>query len=199
MQFKINDLLTGELIRLRYVKRFSTCRVQYPETVAEHSYFTALYCMVIADWVVERGGRKVDRGDLLRRALIHDMEEVRTGDLIRPFKHSSPEFTEQIAKASRHCFLEMLEEIFDASYVTEMVLLWETSKDDSIEGRILAFADFLSVLGYVLEEIRGSNRTMREHVLMLRDYCAKFDTEPFEFIRPLVLEAKKLVHGEVLA
>lgn len=199
MILQIDKLLTGALVHSRYVKRFSTCRVQYPETVAEHSFFTALFAMVIADWVIERWGYDIDLGELLRRALVHDLEEVRTGDLIRPFKHSSPEFNRQVEDAARHCFIELLEELFDARYVTELVMLWENAKDETLEGRILAFADFLSVLGYVLEEIRGSNRTMRKHVLMLRDYVNKFDEEEFEFLRPLVIQAKQLVNEEVLA
>ena len=62
------------------VTRFSVYKCHFREDVAQHSYLTTLYAMILAD--LERlDGRKVDVERLLRMALLHDAEESRTGDI----------------------------------------------------------------------------------------------------------------------
>ena len=48
-----------------------------PESVADHSYMTALVSMVASDM----GWGGCDTGKVLRMALLHDLAEARTGDL----------------------------------------------------------------------------------------------------------------------
>src|ERR671926_628337 len=52
------------------------------ESVAAHSYGVALTAMLLADECAARGV-EVDVGRLLRIALLHDLQETRTGDMPR--------------------------------------------------------------------------------------------------------------------
>jgi len=77
------------------VERFSVYKCHFREDVAQHSYLTALYAMIMAD-LERRNGTSVDVERLLRMALLHDAEESRTGDIHHPFKHQDPAFTQTI-------------------------------------------------------------------------------------------------------
>jgi len=201
MKFNLVQLLVGEPVRVRYVTRFSTCRVLNSETVAEHSYYTALYSMVIADWVNSQlsADPLVDTEVLLRRALLHDLEEARTGDMPRFFKHGDAELCAKIEESGLRAFHEVWEGV-QMDEQTRMLYAgsWCNAKDDSPEGNVLAFADFLSVLAYVAEELRSSNRTMREHLISMDEYADSFDHERFEFLRPLIVEAQTFMRDEVM-
>lgn len=50
MSLDVREMLGGDIARLRYIKRFSTCRTVGTETVAEHIAFVSLYCLFIMRW-----------------------------------------------------------------------------------------------------------------------------------------------------
>ena len=89
-------------------------------------------------------------------------------------------------------------DVVDETEAGVLCSAWENAKDESYEGRIVAFADFLSVLAYITEELRSSNATMREHLISMREYYQKFCAPEFNFIRPLVQQAGDILHREVL-
>lgn len=68
--------------RLAGVKRWGIVATQNMESVAEHS------CQVagIALWIYKKYSLRIDKGDLLEWALLHDMPEIYTGDLPTPMK-----------------------------------------------------------------------------------------------------------------
>lgn len=67
--------------------RFNTMTRLKDETVAEHSFHAAFYAMILADLEI-RAGNKVNVEKVLRGAIVHDMEEALTGDVIHSFKYS---------------------------------------------------------------------------------------------------------------
>lgn len=72
-----------ELRDLAYVPRWSIVRVSRTQSVAEHSYYTAVYALQIA---------RLIRWDanwtaMVEMALWHDVEECFTGDMPGPVKH----------------------------------------------------------------------------------------------------------------
>jgi 5'-deoxynucleotidase YfbR-like HD superfamily hydrolase len=89
------------------VGRFSVYKCHFREDVAQHSSFTALYAMILAD--LEQGrGRRVDVEKLLWMALLHDAEESRTGDIHHPFKHQDPAFTKSIDDRALQWFEDLM-------------------------------------------------------------------------------------------
>lgn len=193
----VRELLLGEPNRLRHVVRFGNCHKVHRESVAEHSYYTALYAMFVGEWLNARPhvSKRVDMSKLLRSALLHDVEEARSGDFPRPFKYSSTAIRDALNEASGVAFGQCVSSLVkgDPHAVQDLRELWTESKDRTIEGRILAFADYLSVVGYLWLEVAGSNITMRQHVKDMEEYAAEFEHESYEPLRPLIEDAAKLV------
>jgi 5'-deoxynucleotidase YfbR-like HD superfamily hydrolase len=174
----VRELLMGDVVRMRYVKRFGTCRVISPESVAEHVAFTSIYSALVARWVKQNHPDiKIDLGKLLERALFHDIEEVKTGDFPRPHKYSSPTLT----------LIEDTLELYDG---------WQCAKSEGYEGLVLAFADFLSAISFIAQEVLAGNGTMTMHVETCTEYIDQFKRDKFAFLRPLVDQAQ-LVMDEV--
>lgn len=71
-----------ELRTLAYVPRWAIIRTLRQQSVAEHSFYVALYADKIASMINWSG----DRVDLFRVALLHDLDEVLTGDISQPGK-----------------------------------------------------------------------------------------------------------------
>ena len=195
----IKQLLVGRSIRLRYVHRYSTCRTIHKESVAEHAYYTMLYSRILGWWIEEEYGSTIDYAKLLFKGLIHDMEECITGDIPRDFKHSTKEMNETIEIYAGTMFLKVVQEILeDSQEAARWHYAWLNAKDDTLEGKIIAFADFLSVIGYVYEETwMTSSISLRENIESLRDYYELFDHEKFSLFRPLVVQVRDILYGEI--
>jgi putative hydrolase of HD superfamily len=166
------------------------------ENVAEHSYFTALYAFMIAVWVQNtQGSFLLDPAVVLKRALLHDIEEAFTGDIIRPVKHSSLELKKSIEMFSEGLMHAFVKSIHNASDDTLNSILydWKFAKDSTIEGRIVAFADYLSVLSYLSQEVKGGNKMVMQNIKHLKQYSAVFTTQDYDFLHALRVQAEELV------
>jgi 5'-deoxynucleotidase YfbR-like HD superfamily hydrolase len=196
----IREMLGGDTARLRYIKRFSTCRTVSTETVAEHTAFVVIYSALIATWCRENNVEpEVDLGLLLRRAALHDIEESRTGDFPRTFKHRTPVLRDAVEHAAKVEALEVFKQLTDDEKVQdELFRAWAHAKDDTIEGKILEFSDFLSALAFVVEEKKVGNFCLSQHTGTFSKYLEKFTKTDYNFLRPLVRQAQQLV-VEVLA
>lgn len=186
----LRQILIGEPVNLRYIKRFSVCPRVHEESVAEHSYYVAFFSMMLAEDLMKNTGIKIDLGKLLSRALIHDIDEVFSGDFIRMFKHNNVEVEESINRTSQH-----LMEGFTSKYPAGQNLLkyWKEGKADDIEGKLLAFADFLSVLSYVWQEIMAGNVIMFRHLEELGKFCGTFAQEKYSFIKDYTTQTENMV------
>lgn len=94
--------------------------VRDPESVADHSWGTALLALLFLEDAEKLDGMIIDRERVLAMSILHDLPEVRTGDIPRravPDRQSvSPA---QKSKAERTA----LEEI--AGPIAELITLWE--------------------------------------------------------------------------
>ena len=181
----LKKLITDNPCRLRYVQRFSTCRISRTESVAEHSYYTALFAMFIARHI--KHGLAIEL-DVIQKALMHDIEEAVTGDIPRPFKVMfGPALNGLYHQACEKVTLDMLNEITDEGAHFHQ---WKNAKEDTFSGRVVQFADFLSVLSYLYEESRTANHRLTQHVHEMREYFQLFEDADFDFIRELVDQAR---------
>jgi len=192
MNLNVRELLMGNLTKLRYINRFSGFRVGHLESVAEHSFYTTLYAMVIAAWCIE-DGTPIHQTALLRSALLHDAEEGITGDMPRPFKHGSPDLASVMDQAVQVSMHEAFSKLCPSSTHHSFFNDWHAAKSDSNEGRILEFADFLSVLAYLSQEYGQGNRLLLPHVNTMNGYFETFRSPMYTFIHPLVIQAQILL------
>ena len=73
--------------KLGSVKRFAVDNLKYPYSVAEHSYRVAMLSMLIVDDYNLKNHNKINPEEVLRKALIRDLEEVKMGDIPSPAKN----------------------------------------------------------------------------------------------------------------
>lgn len=191
----LDALLCGDVDRLRFISRFSTCNVIHKESVAEHSFYVAFYALQIGHWVTTVSIDRSVRFDvLLGRALVHDIDESRTGDFYRPFKYSSDTLREHLEHAAGLEVKGIFERLWEDSVPRSLMHAhWLFAKSADTEGCILAFADFLAVLSYMWTEVKVANHTMREHKESMRAYIQTFYAPKFEFLTPLVAEAEAIL------
>jgi 5'-deoxynucleotidase len=136
----------------------------------------------------------VNVGKLLERALFHDIEEVITGDMPRPHKHSNPQLALLMEQSAMTCAKEVFTRIeLDDEDTIELFDGWNTAKSDGYEGRILSFADFLSAISFIFQEVQGGNRTIEKHISSCREYTNTFKSARYDFIAPLVLQTEALM------
>jgi len=146
--------------KLDTIIRFSAHIRIKDESVAEHSFHTAFYAMILAD-LEEQFGNKVDKQKVLKTALIHDLEECLTGDIIYTFKHTHKSLTKEIRKMSLK-FLEELLSDLPNKLSKEYIELWKKQKDEKTkEGQIIEAADKLEGLIYCLNEVSLGNKSFK--------------------------------------
>lgn len=191
----LKELLLGDINRLRYLKRFGNSLVVHRENVAEHSFYVAMYGYWLCEWCWNNNRVFPNIGTVLIRALFHDADEARTGDFQRPFKYSSPELKAAIDKAAKTEFRMVIHPILSSSEAHEEALtqMWDNAKDNSIEGCVVALADFLSVLSHMWQEINCANATMLKHHTTMIAYLRTFDAKEYDFLRPVIRQVEAIV------
>jgi 5'-deoxynucleotidase YfbR-like HD superfamily hydrolase len=195
----IRQLLLGESLHVRYAQRWQSSRVGQRETTAEHSWFVCFYSMVVADWLMaSRSDLRIpNHAKLFRRAVLHDMEEARTGDINRRVKHGSPELLKALTGVGERAVREILEPALGAGVAQGYALEWRDAKDNTMEGRIVKFADFLAALAYICEEIKSSNYTICRYIKDVRAYAESFLGPDYEELWPLARQALVVFEEEI--
>lgn len=161
----MRESLIGNTRRLAHIRRYSSYPVIRPENVAEHSFYVALYGMMVAE-DLRRRGYVVDLGLVAQKAISHDISEALTGDVVRSFKYATDYIHEAISMTEQS--------LTERSMPDFLHDLWCEAKDSSIEGRIIAFADVLCVVAYMYEEWLSGNRHMRVVTKEAKDFILKF-------------------------
>lgn len=190
MKLNIEDMISGDVTRIRYVVRFPNCRRTHPESVAEHSYFTALFAMLIGRTLAVS---EATIGLILQKALIHDVEEAISADLPRPFKYSSPELKAAMDMAAGLAFKQATHNLIENEEGLKLEELWHNAKGGGVAGKIVAFADFLSVLSYLVLEAETGNKTIKRHVKELEEYANKFLDPEYGFLREYFNQAYEIL------
>lgn len=75
-------------LRQRLINRWSLMHCQQRESVLEHSAVVAMLAMLAGEIALSRGN-KVDIGVMMSHAIVHDVSEVLTGDVVTPVKKAT--------------------------------------------------------------------------------------------------------------
>jgi len=176
------------------VGRFSVYKCHFREDVAQHSYFTALYAMVLADLEKERG-TKVDVERLLRMALLHDAEEARTGDIHHPFKHQDEAFAEKLDNRALEWFENLMAGL-PPSLAKEYIRLRRSTRDTSLtEMDIVKAADKIEALLWAYEEYLLGNVHVRR-ALIVEDILSKLEQIKLASVKTLVTDIRRRIEAE---
>lgn len=171
---------------LAHVMRFSSTPQHFPESVAEHSFYTAYYVSLLCD-ILQKADIEANREKAITMALIHDTEEMFSGDILTPFKHYSNEVKETIQRVNREIIPQMYEglpEDMKAKYIA----LWnEDSNGESMEAKIVKVADRLSLLSKCAEEVKVGNGFFENIYETQLQFLRDFDASWWKKIRDQVL------------
>jgi len=151
--------------KLDRIIRFSAQMRIKDESVAEHSFHTAFYAMILADLEEKIFGNKVNKEKTLEIALLHDIEECLTGDIIHSFKFINKSLSDKIEEMGQK-FLESFMENLPEKFRKEYMDFWKESRDKkTIEGKIVDAADKLEGLIYSLNEFNLGNKDFKKIIL----------------------------------
>lgn len=177
----LSSLLSGDMMRIRNVIRFSNSTRIKDETVAEHSYFTAYYALVLACTFSAVYQEHLDYEEILSSAIMHDVDEAKSGDFVRHFKYSDKELKSKIEQVTDELMDNAMMDLYNPERKSEarppamfLHTRWRYAKNDTLEGDIVAFADFLSVLSYVVNEIACGNKKIIEQLDDMYEYAKSF-------------------------
>lgn len=165
-------LITNRARNLRNIRRFNKDFMLHPETVAEHSFYTAYYAYIIALDMRQRG-ISINPELTMRYGLLHDIEEATTGDVSRDYKHATPEIRKTMEALGGTLFARMIDTYLPTTKSkirTALYSGWADAKSDSEEGRLVEFADGLDALVNMIEERTMGNTTMIGKIKLQTDH-----------------------------
>ena len=141
---------------LAHVVRFNGKPQQFTESVAEHSFYVTYFTSVLLHFL-KKEHEEIDEAKTLKIALVHDMEEAFSGDILTPFKHYNEEITEAIRKVNRDTIPLMFEDL-PKDLSVEFIKLWtEDAEQSSKEAQVVKLADKLSLISKCYEETKVGN------------------------------------------
>ncbi|MCH7552278.1 HD domain-containing protein [Patescibacteria group bacterium] len=171
---------------LAHVMRFSSTPQHFPESVAEHSFYTAYYVSLLCDLLV-KVDIQINREKAITMALIHDTEEMFSGDILNPFKHYSNEVKEAIQRVNEEVIPQMYEGLPD-DMKEKYIGLWnEESQGESTEAQLVKIADRLSLLSKCAEEVKVGNGFFKKIYESQLQFLLDFDTVWWKKIKHQVL------------
>ena len=103
-----------------------------------------------------------DVSEIVKRALLHDLEESVTGDILYPLHNKSPRFKEKLDDVRNMCVDQELFEELPEKLRKYYIRLWKTSKDNTKEGKMIAFADKFEILMFSIQELDIGNKCFYE-------------------------------------
>ena len=159
---------------LCYIERCSNAPHIRPYSVAQHSFYIALYAMLFADLENERMREAkfkeevfyehwdlYDTSEVMKKALIHDLEESLTGDILYPVHHENKSFRETLDKVREKCVNEEVFKELPKKVREYYIRLWKTSKDTTKEGILVACMDKFEILMFAVQELDMGNQAFR--------------------------------------
>ncbi len=166
---------------LNDLERIIRCpgRFKFEEhNVAAHSWKVSQYAMFFAT-LEEMNGAEVDWKSLYEKTINHDFAEVFIGDIKTPVKHASPELKQMLAhveeKMMEKFIINEIPQEFQAIFFERM----KEGKDNTLEGRLLEFADKLDQFYEAFAELKRGN-TDKEFVYMYQSALSKLLAIPLE-------------------
>ena len=124
-KFIRNDIATfsKDIDVLRSLIRYQNCNRLVNESVAEHSFYVAVFVLKLREYY------DFNLEVALKTALIHDIPEARISDIPHNIKLANPEVAAALEKAEEKVTIDMLSEEANA-------LLKSFNHGDTVEGKI---------------------------------------------------------------
>lgn len=198
----MNIITTFSLISgLSSINRFSMVRLSRPESVLEHTGMIAILCYLIRNQIEQQLKIDIPLGPLLAKALVHDWDELVTGDISRPTKYSSWEVRESLAKLELQGVHKIAELIDDKS----LSINHQAAKQGD-DGLIVAVSDLIAVVYKVWDEVimQHNHLMVRQainvgnYLIQLKEKLKNKESEIGNFLLDIV-DQLAFINGEAMA
>ncbi len=150
------------------VKRWHILPVQQNETVATHVYDVMGNAWAIGRILALLGYKnKINMLTLLEGAMVHDVEELVTGDIPHTFKKDfKPKMRRMLAEQTKKSAFKIIKGRFPLILSGLMLKRWSDCQEGkTLEAQIIKVADFLSAINFLENEVLGlSNNRVRERL-----------------------------------
>jgi len=141
---------------LSNLSRWSQAYCAKNESVLEHTGFVALYSLSICYKY------KIHPDQVLIKALVHDVDEVITGDIPTPTKYANPKILSEIRKLEDDAAKLISDELFEGKIFKK----WKDSKDlNTDSGCIIAIADCAGVVYKIWQEVNVGNKSFLQFIV----------------------------------
>lgn len=191
---KIKDSFLDRAYRLRLLRRFSIRAVSMPTSPAEHSWYVAILALYIGEATNASIEGYYDMKVLLEKALLHDVPEVVTSDIVHFIKHYDHEMEVKMAQIERDVVNGPLTAGMDSYLRFVIGGAIDNCKSDDKEGHLINLCDLLDVMAYLANERSVGNR--QDWVDEAFDGChklvLKYAAEEIEEVKETVLEVVKI-------
>ncbi|MFX1481882.1 MAG: HD family hydrolase [Promethearchaeota archaeon] len=176
------------------------------ESVAEHSYGSVVWSIIISRSLLEEG-QIVDLGRVITMAMIHDFPEAITSDIPHSEELTGDELIQAKMTTERRVFSRIAKIV--PSFEKWMMDHWnDTEKRSSLESRIVASSDLLDMLAHaialeksgvspeVLDQFFRSSKKRLESfdISIVNLICQEFYREHHEICDRLGIESVKTEH-----
>lgn len=146
--------------RLNHIKRCSLFPVLHPTSVAEHSFNVSVLTLFLIEEMRNKG-MEIDELKVLRKALLHDVNEVITGDVTFYVKKHG-ETNTHINSFIKSSLNGEQNDVHDAGFFPEWLKFEILSEcDGSLEYYIVKMADLTELAYYCVDEINLGNNHLR--------------------------------------
>ena len=179
MNTELKELLLSPLLQIGVINRYSGLYLSRPESVSDHTCQVGILAFVIASKCINYGD-KIDLGKVALYSLVHDFDEALTSDVPRNIKYFFPELRESLNKVAQEALIKLEGQL----EIQNLKLLWESSKEDGLEGLIVTIADSLQVVKKALEEVE----------LLGNKYMLRITLEIKPTLEKLIVRINKVFH-----
>lgn len=182
------DLVFNPVLRSNEVKRYSGVRMQEEESLSQHIFEVSALSYMIAN-KLNTFGENLNIEDVLKKCLLHDFDEIVTGDVQRNVKYASPAIKMAMDNVASHG-INSLQSKYNDLLGTDFYDTWSKAKQGK-SGFVIKLADMLVVARKAMIEVKiYNNYSALKVVSELVDHLQNLTTS-FEEFKEYKDESKK--------
>ncbi len=180
--------------KLNHISRWASDFMHMRSSVAEHSFLVTQIAQMLGI-IEESMGNTINWEILFKKSLNHDVVEAFTGDILSHVKNKTPKMKAAVNDIEEMIVNELLLVNLDEPYRGIYKEMLFNGKDDSLEGQILKYADYIDAMLECLTEYRlGNNSPFKNKYLEIRSKCEKSELKSVQyFIENVLPEINSLI------
>lgn len=145
------------ICKLTSIPRFTGSPLMEPQSGADHAYRVTMIALQIVDEYNESNPKvKINREEVVLKALFHDTEESVLGDIPSPVKYFNETFREAVREVEETAMKDIVLKEVSKKQKKEYFTLWKEAKK-GLSGKIIKIADKLEGFIKINFEVRQGN------------------------------------------